>query len=48
MTEKNSNCIEGIECPHCGSQGPFRVSLIIYGRALVTETTVWWRWTASR
>ncbi len=41
MTDKkNNNCLEGIECPHCGSQGPFRVSVIVYGRALITDDGV--------
>ena len=26
MSSKNSNCLEGIECPRCGSQGPFRIA----------------------
>ena len=37
MTEKNSNCLEGIECPHCGSQGPFRVPVRVLGDAIVSD-----------
>jgi len=26
MPKQNKNCLEGIECPRCGSQGPFRIA----------------------
>jgi DNA-directed RNA polymerase subunit RPC12/RpoP len=35
--KKNSNCLEGIECPHCGSQGPFRVPVRVVGDAIVSD-----------
>ena len=25
-TNKNSNCLEGVECPRCASQGAFRIA----------------------
>lgn len=37
MTDKNSNCLEGVECPHCGSQGPFRVPVEVRGDAVVSD-----------
>lgn len=41
MTEntpmKNDNCLKGVECPHCGSQGPFRVPVRVHGDALVSD-----------
>jgi len=35
--KKNDNCLEGIECPHCQSQGPFRAPVIVYGDAVVSD-----------
>jgi DNA-directed RNA polymerase subunit RPC12/RpoP len=35
--KKNDNCLEGIECPHCASQGPFRVAVRVLGDALVSD-----------
>jgi hypothetical protein len=25
-TEKNTNCLEGVKCPNCLSDGPFRIA----------------------
>lgn len=33
--EENSNCLEGIECPKCGSLGPFKIQ--VQGWALVSD-----------
>lgn len=33
----NDNVLEGIQCPHCGSQGPFIMSLRSWGFATVSD-----------
>jgi len=35
--EKNSNVLEGIECPRCQSQGPFRGGIKAYGTAHIDD-----------
>jgi hypothetical protein len=37
MSEKNSNVLEGYECPKCKSQGPFRVGITVHGVAYVCD-----------
>ena len=37
MTAKNDNVLEGIECPHCGSQGPFVMAVTRKGYATVDD-----------
>jgi rubredoxin len=34
---KNSNVLEGIECPKCGGQGPFRGNITAYGTAYISD-----------
>lgn len=35
--QKNANVLEGIECPKCGSQGPFRGGITAYGTAYISD-----------
>jgi DNA-directed RNA polymerase subunit RPC12/RpoP len=35
--EKNDNVLEGIECPRCHSQGPFRGGIVAYGMAHISD-----------
>lgn len=35
--EKNINVLEGIECPQCQSQGPFRGGIVAYGTAHISD-----------
>lgn len=43
LTEKprrenpNENCLQGFECPACGSYGPFRIRATVSGETLVTD-----------
>lgn len=34
---KNDKVLEGIECPHCGSQGPFVMAIRSWGYATVDD-----------
>lgn len=36
-TTKNINVLEGIECPSCQSQGPFRMAIKIIGMVLADD-----------
>lgn len=37
VPKKNVNVLEGIECPHCGSQGPFVMAVTRKGYATVDD-----------
>lgn len=34
-TNPNTNCLEGMRCPNCGSYGPFRIAASIF--VIVTD-----------
>ena len=36
----NSNCLEGVKCPNCGSLGPFRIWATMEGWAEVDDDGV--------
>lgn len=33
----NENCLQGFECPQCGSYGPFRIHATVNGETLVSD-----------
>lgn len=37
MIEKNDNVLAGVECPNCGSQGPFKLVVTVRGTATVSD-----------
>lgn len=34
---KNDNVLEGFSCPECDAQGPFRMSVAIWGEVVITD-----------
>lgn len=35
--ERNNNVLQGVECPKCSSQGPFKLAVTVRGTALVSD-----------
>jgi hypothetical protein len=33
----NSNVLVDMTCPKCGSEGPYRMSVVVYGSTVVTD-----------